>query len=329
MKKLKRLLITGADGFIGSHLTELAVYKGYKVTAMVQYNSNNYWGWLDNINCKNKIKIISGDIRDQKFCDEATKNIDVVIHLAALIAIPYSYKYPSSFVETNVLGTLNLCNASLKNKIKKFVHTSTSEVYGTPVYVPINEKHPLIPQSPYSATKIGADALALSFYYSFGLPLLIARPFNTYGPRQSARAVIPTIITQILNGKKMINLGNTSTKRDFNYVGDVCEAFLALIKASKTDGKTINIGAGKEYSIKEIFSMICKLTKSNSKLVYDKKRVRPEKSEVLRLLCDNRQLVKLTNYKSKTKILDGLQKTIKWFSDKKNLSLYKTDIYNL
>ena len=276
MKINNRILITGADGFIGSHLTELFFKKGYKVTAVVQYNSSNNWGWVEEINCKNKINVISGDIRDKEFCEYATKNIDIVIHLAALISIPYSYKYPSSFVETNIIGTLNLCNASLKNKIKKFIHTSTSEVYGTPIYTPIDEKHPLKPQSPYSATKIGADALALSFYHSFNLPVIIARPFNTYGPRQSARAVIPSIISQILSGKEKINIGDVSTTRDFNYVEDVCRAFLFLSRSKIFFGQTINIGSGKEYSIKNIFDNITKITKTKVFLKHDKERVRPK-----------------------------------------------------
>ena len=234
---MKKALITGADGFIGSHLTEMLVAQGYKVKALSQYNSFNNWGWLENVNCKNDIEILSGDIRDFNYCKLISKDVEVIFHLAALIAIPFSYVAPDSYVETNIKGTLNICQAALENKISRLIHTSTSEVYGTAQYVPIDEKHPLHAQSPYSATKIAADAMVTSFYNSFELPVTIARPFNTYGPRQSARAIIPTIITQIASGKKEIKLGDTSPTRDFSYVEDCCRGFVELAESKKTIGE--------------------------------------------------------------------------------------------
>ena len=240
---MSKVLVTGADGFIGSHLVEILVKKGEKVLALSQYNSFNDWGWLEDVNCLNDIEVVTGDIRDLHFCYKITKNIDVIYNLAALISIPYSYIVPYSFVETNIKGTLNICQASLDNGCEKVIHTSTSEVYGTAKYVPIDEKHPLQPQSPYSATKIGADSIALSYYYSFNLPVTIARPFNTYGPRQSARAVIPTIITQIASGSKKISLGNVNTTRDFNYVIDTCNGLFAIAQNNELIGETVNIGS--------------------------------------------------------------------------------------
>ena len=248
-RRLERVLVTGADGFIGSHLSELLFAQGYSVKALSQYNSFNHWGWLEDVECVNEIEILNGDIRDPHFCRNATKNVDIVFHLAALIAIPYSYVAPSSYVDTNVMGTLNICQAAVDNTVRRLIHVSTSEVYGTAQYVPIDEKHPLQPQSPYSASKIGADAVAMSFFSAFGLPLTIARPFNTYGPRQSARAVIPTIISQIANGKKQVKLGDVTPTRDFNYVADTCRGLLELARCGRAIGETVNIGSNFEISV--------------------------------------------------------------------------------
>jgi len=326
---LNKALVTGADGFIGSHLVELLASKGYRVSALSQYNSFNNWGWLENINCKDKIEILSGDIRDPHFCKEIVKNVDIIFHLAALIAIPYSYVAPNSYVDTNINGTLNICQAAKENGNIRVIHTSTSEVYGTAQYVPIDEKHPLQPQSPYSASKIAADAIAMSFYNSFELPVSIARPFNTYGPRQSARAVIPTIITQIANGMKEIKLGDVSPTRDFNYVEDICRGFLAIAENDQTIGETINIGSNSEISIGNTFDLIKELMKSDVRLVADKERIRPEKSEVFRLCCDNTKIKKLTGFNPQVDIKEGLQRTIKWFIQPKHLKKYKAQIYNV
>jgi len=251
----KEVLVTGADGFIGSHLTEMLVKKGAKVTALSQYNSFNNWGWLESSDCLNDIDVLTGDVRDPHYCKTITKNMDVVFHLAALIAIPYSYESPDSYIDTNIKGTLNICRAALDNECAKVVHVSTSEVYGTAQYVPIDEKHPLQPQSPYSASKIGADSIAMSFYSSFNLPLTIARPFNTYGPRQSARAIIPTIITQIINNAKQLNLGDLSPTRDFNYVKDICGGFIALAECGDAIGEVVNIGSNSEVSIQDFLKL--------------------------------------------------------------------------
>lgn len=325
----KKVFVTGADGFIGSHLVELLVSKGYSVKALAQYNSFNSWGWLEEASCLKDIEVVTGDIRDPFFCEKETQGIDVVFHLAALIAIPYSYQAPQSYVETNILGTLNLCQAALKNNVSKFIHTSTSEVYGTAQYVPINEKHPLQPQSPYSASKISADMMAMSFYNSFGLPLVTARPFNTYGPRQSARAVIPTMITQLAAGNKQIQLGDIIPTRDFNYVTDTCRGFLALAESDKTLGQTVNIGSNQEISIGDTFNLIQKIMKADAKIILDEQRIRPEKSEVQRLWCDNTLISELTGYKPEVSIEEGLKKSIDWFTHPKNLSKYKVNIYNV
>jgi NAD dependent epimerase/dehydratase len=255
---MQRILITGADGFIGSHLSEILLKKDSSVRALSQYNSFNSWGWLDTIPKNDNLEVVCGDIRDPHFCKEITKGIDIIFHLAALIAIPYSYIAPESYVDTNVKGTLNICQAAKDNSCQRLIHTSTSEVYGTAVYVPIDEKHPLQPQSPYSASKIGADQIALSFHLAFGLPVTIARPFNTYGPRQSARAVIPTIITQIAKGEKQIVLGDLSPTRDFNYVTDTCHGFIALADSQKTIGEVVNIGSGTETSVRDTLNLIKK-----------------------------------------------------------------------
>ena len=254
--RYKKALVTGADGFIGSHLVEMLVAQGYQVKALSQYNSFNFWGWLEDIDCLNQVEVVTGDIRDPHFCRNITKDVDVVFHLAALIAIPFSYVAPESYVSTNVTGTLNICQAAMDNGVSRVIHTSTSEVYGTAQYVPINEEHPLQPQSPYSASKIGADAMAMSYFNSFDLPLTIARPFNTYGPRQSARAVIPTIITQIADGAKEIKLGDVTPTRDFNYVADTCRGFIALAECDESMGKTINIGSNYEISVGDTLNLI-------------------------------------------------------------------------
>jgi NAD dependent epimerase/dehydratase len=325
----KKVLVTGADGFIGSHLVELLVEKGFEVRALSQYNSFNYWGWLEDVPSLNNIEVVSGDVRDPFFCNEITKGIDTIFHLAALIAIPYSYIAPQSYVETNVTGTLNICKAALANGVSRVIHTSTSEVYGTARYVPIDEKHPLQPQSPYSASKISADMMAMSFYNSFKLPLTTARPFNTYGPRQSARAVIPTIISQLAGGQKNIKLGDTAPTRDFNYVADTCRGFLALAESSETIGEVVNIGSNFEISIGDTFNLIKKIMNVDANFVVDEARIRPEKSEVHRLWCDNSLIKSLTNYSPKVGIEEGLTKTVEWFVKTDNLKKYKAHIYNV
>jgi NAD dependent epimerase/dehydratase len=324
-----KALVTGADGFIGSHLTEMLVAKGYQVKALSQYNSFNNWGWLEDVNCKSQIEIVTGDIRDPYFCKHIAKDVDIIFHLAALIAIPYSYVAPDSYVDTNIKGTLNICQAAKENGNIRVIHTSTSEVYGTAQYVPIDEKHPLQPQSPYSATKIAADAMAMSFYNTFKLPVTIARPFNTYGPRQSARAVIPTIITQIANGEKKIKLGDLTPTRDFNYVEDTCRGFIALAEQDKSIGETVNIGSNFEISIASTLDMIKELMNSDVKFITDEQRIRPDKSEVFRLWCDNSKIEKLTGFKPNTDIRKGLKKTIDWITKPDNLKNYKSEIYNV
>ena len=326
---MKKILVTGADGFIGSHLTEILSAKGYEVKALSQYNSFNNWGWLEQVNCKNDIEILSGDIRDSNYCKTITKDVEIIFHLAALIAIPFSYVAPDSYIETNVKGTLNICQAAKENGISRLIHTSTSEVYGTAQYVPIDEKHPLQPQSPYSATKIAADAMVMSFYNSFNLPVTIARPFNTYGPRQSARAVIPTIITQIASGKKEIKLGDPSPTRDFNYVEDCCRGFVMLAESKKTIGETVNIGSNTEISIRDTFNLIKELMSSDVTLINDEERKRPKKSEVFRLRCDNKRIKELVSYKPEVDIRNGLKKTINWITKPENLKMYKSEIYNV
>lgn len=327
---MKTCLVTGADGFIGSHLSEFLTQNGYEVRALTAYNSFNSWGWLDNSSYAKDMEIISGDIRDSYFCKKITKGVDCVFHLAALIAIPYSYEAPQSYIETNINGTANICLGALENNVSLVVHTSTSEVYGTAKYVPIDEKHPIQPQSPYSASKIGADAMAQSFYNAFNLPLITARPFNTYGPRQSARAVIPTIITQMLAGKKSIDLGDVTPTRDFNFVLDTVQGLYKLSKSGeKAIGKTINIGSNFEISVMNTFEKIKKITGSNCELVIDPKRMRPEKSEVFRLWCDNSLLKEITDFDPQYSIDQGLAETVKWFSEPSNLSKYKWNSYNV
>ncbi len=325
----KRVLVTGADGFIGSHLTQMLVQQGSRVKALSCYNSFNNWGWLDTLDCLDDIHVVSGDVRDPHFCRDLTKDIDIVFHLAALIAIPYSYTAPDSYVDTNVKGTLNICQAARENGVQKVIHTSTSEVYGTALYVPIDEKHPFQPQSPYSASKIGADQMAMSFFLSFKLPVVIARPFNTYGPRQSARAVIPAIVTQIASGCSEIRLGDVSPTRDFNYVLDTCKGFVELACADEAVGQVFNIGSGIEISVGDTLEMIKKIMDSDVRFVTDQQRLRPEDSEVFRLCCDNTKINRLTGFKPEYTLEKGLELTIDWFTDPRNLSQYKTAIYNV
>lgn len=324
-----RVLVTGADGFIGSHLTEMLVERGKKVRALCMYNSFNFWGWLDDSPVRERVEVVTGDVRDPHFCERITKDIDVVYNLAALIAIPYSYEAPDSYVDTNVKGALNICQAAMKNGCKQVIHTSTSEVYGTAQYVPIDEKHPLQPQSPYSATKIGADAMAMSFYHAFGLPVTIARPFNTYGPRQSARAIIPTVISQICAKRDRIAVGDLTPTRDFNFVEDTCGGFLALTGQERVIGETVNIGSGTEISIGDTISLIREIMKSDVEIVQEEQRARPSKSEVFRLCCDSTKLRELTGYQPKYDLRRGLEKTVDWFSQPENLRKYKPGIYNV
>lgn len=323
----RKCLVTGADGFIGSHLTEMLLNKGCQVKALSYYNSFNNWGWLEGIRHP-ELEVVIGDIRDAYFCRELLKGTEIVFHLAALIAIPFSYIAPGSYIETNVIGTYNICQAALVQGIKHIIHTSTSEVYGTALYVPIDEKHPFQPQSPYSASKIGADAIAMSFYHSFGLPLTIARPFNTYGPRQSARAVIPTIITQIASGKKEIKLGDLSPTRDFNFVLDICNGLVLLAESDKSIGQTVNIGSNTEISIADTLDLIKKIMNAEVKFTADSNRIRPSGSEVMRLCCDNSKIRALTGYRPSYDLKMGLQETIKWFTSSNNIGNYKSGIYN-
>jgi NAD dependent epimerase/dehydratase len=325
----QKILITGADGFIGSHLTELLVMQGYQVKALSQYNSFNNWGWLEDVDCLEEIEVLTGDVRDPHYCKHITKDVDIIFHLAALIAIPYSYIAPDSYVDTNIKGTLNICQAALENGCQKIIHTSTSEVYGTAQYVPIDENHPFQPQSPYSATKIAADMMALSFYNAFNLPVVVARPFNTYGPRQSARAVIPTIITQIAKGKKEIKLGDVSPTRDFNYVEDTCRGFLELADCEQAIGQTVNIGSNFEISVGDILNMIKEIMHSDVQFITEKQRLRPENSEVYRLWCDNSKIEELTGFRPDYTLREGLERTIDWITKPENLSKYKANLYNV
>ncbi len=324
-----KALVTGADGFIGSHLTEALLAAGYQVKALAQYNSFNFWGWLEDIPACPELEVVCGDIRDPHFCKSISKDVDIIFHLAALIAIPYSYVAPDSYIDTNVKGTLNICQSALENKVTRIICTSTSEVYGTAQYVPIDEKHPLQPQSPYSASKIGADAIAMSFHNAFKLPLTIARPFNTYGPRQSARAVIPTIITQIAAGVKEIRLGDVSPTRDFNYVADTCRGYLELAQCDKAVGEVVNIGSNFEVSILDTLKLIKEIMQSEVEFITEEQRIRPEGSEVFRLWCDNGKIKGLTGFEPKYSLRDGLEKTVEWFSRQENLAKYKTGVYNI
>jgi len=333
--KNKKILVTGADGFIGSHLTEELVRCGYDIRAFVYYNSFNSWGWLDHSEpeIKKNIEIFAGDIRDPHGVKQAMKGCDVVFHLAALIGIPYSYHSPDTYVDTNVKGTLNIVQAARELGVSKVLHTSTSEVYGTARFVPITEEHPLQGQSPYAASKIGADQIAMSFYLSFNTPVSIVRPFNTYGPRQSARAVIPTVITQIATGKKNIKLGALKPTRDFNYVKDTVNGFIAIAQSDKTIGEVINIGSNYEISIGETVNLIAELMKTKINLKTDTKRIRPKNSEVDRLWAENAKAKKLTNWKpsygKREGFKKGLQETIDWFINPDNLKQYKAGKYNI
>ena len=324
-----KILVTGAEGFIGSHLTELLVKEGYDVRAMVQYNSFNNWGWIDTFDeeIQNKLDIFLGDVRDPNGVRTAMEGVDAVFHLAALIAIPYSYHSPDMYVDTNIKGTLNILQAARDLNTKRILVTSTSEVYGTAQYVPIDEKHPYQGQSPYSATKIGADRLAESFYRSFSLPVTIVRPFNTYGPRQSARAVIPTIITQLLAGKTEIKLGSLTPTRDFNYVKDTARGFLEIYKSDKTIGEEINIATQREISIGELANELIRQINPEAKIICDEQRVRPEKSEVNRLLGCNEKIKRLTSWAPQYTFEEGLAETIEFLRN--NLDKYKVDIYNV
>lgn len=325
---MKNVAVTGADGFIGSHLTEALLAEGYRVRALAQYNSFNNWGWLEGISHPN-LEIITGDVRDPNFCREFVKQQDMVFHLAALIAIPYSYVAPDSYVDTNVKGTLNICQACRDAGIERLLVTSTSEVYGTARYVPIDENHPRQPQSPYSASKIGADAIAMSFYNAFELPLTIVRPFNTYGPRQSARAIIPTIISQIAAGERKIKVGDLSPTRDFNFVSDTARGFIEIARSPLTIGQEVNIATGTEISMQDTLSTISRLMDADVEWVRDPARIRPAGSEVFRLCGDNTKIKELTDWKPSVGIDEGLSATIEWFTDPGNLSRYKTNIYNV
>jgi len=329
--KNEKVLVTGADGFIGSHLVEALFKEGYQVKAFVYYNSFNSWGWLDTFpeEIIKNIEIFAGDIRDPHGVRQAMQGCDVVFHLAALISIPYSYHSPDMYIDTNVKGTLNIVQAARELGISKVIHTSTSEVYGTARFVPITEDHPLQGQSPYSASKIGADQIAMSFYHAFNTPVSIVRPFNTYGPRQSSRAIIPTIITQIACGKNELKLGDLTPTRDLTYVEDMCRGLIALAESDGAVGEVVNIGSNHEISMGDVANLIKELMDSDIEVVKEKERVRPEKSEVFRLCCDNTKIRKLTGFEPKHSLREGLEKTIAWFTIPDNLRQYKTDIYNV
>lgn len=326
-RDIRHALVTGADGFIGSHLVDLLLSRGIRVRALCQYNSFNNWGWLDGRRDQG-LEIVCGDVRDAAFCRHAVQGVDTVFHLAALIAIPYSYEAPGSYVDTNVTGTLNMCQAAKDFGVGRLIVTSTSEVYGTALYVPIDEKHPRQPQSPYSATKIGADAIAKSFYNAFGLPVVLARPFNTYGPRQSARAIIPTIIAQIAAGNRQIKVGDLRPTRDFNYVEDTCRGFLALAMADGIEGEEVNIATATEISMADTFKTIAEVMGADVEFVVDPARIRPSKSEVFRLCGDNTKITSLTDWRPQVSFAEGIGRTARWFTEPANLARYKADIYN-
>lgn len=321
-------LVTGADGFIGSHLTEALLARGYRVRALAQYNSFNDWGWLEAVVPSGRLEIVCGDVRDPDFCREICRGMDYVFHLAALIAIPYSYMAPDSYVDTNVKGTLNILQGSRDAGVRRVVVTSTSEVYGTARQVPIPESHPRQPQSPYSATKIAADAMALSFYNAFDLPVTVARPFNTYGPRQSARAFIPTVISQIAAGRKQIKLGNLAPTRDFNFVADTARGFIALAETEGLEGREINIATGTEISMGDTARVIAEVMGADIEVVADADRFRPGKSEVERLCGDNTLITSLTDWRPEVDFRSGIARTVEWFSSPANIKNYKADIYN-
>lgn len=324
---MKNVVVTGADGFIGSHLTEALLKEGCNVKALAQYNSFNNWGWLEEASDPN-LTVVTGDVRDPDFCRSLVEGADTVFHLAALIAIPYSYMAPDSYVDTNVKGTLNICQAAKAAGTSRLLVTSTSEVYGTARYVPIDESHPKQPQSPYSATKIGADAIALSFHNAFGLNVSVVRPFNTYGPRQSARAIIPTIITQIASGMREIKVGDLSPTRDFNYVEDTCRGFIAIAKCNEAAGEEINIATQREVSMQTTLETIASLMGADVKWVTDPERLRPAGSEVFRLLGSNEKIKRLTGWQPQVTLEEGLRRTIHWFCHDNNLKNCKPNIYN-
>jgi NAD dependent epimerase/dehydratase len=327
----KKILVTGADGFIGSHLVEMLVSEGYKVKAFVYYNSFNSWGWLDNLSKEmlDKIEIFSGDIRDPNGVREAMKGCDIVFHLAALIAIPFSYHSPDSYIDTNVKGTLNIVQAAKDFQLERVLVTSTSEVYGTAQYIPIDERHPRQPQSPYSASKIGADCIAESFYRSFDVPVTIVRPFNTFGPRQSARAIIPTIITQLLNGVEVLKLGDLSPTRDLLFVKDTVRGFIEIAKSDELIGHDCNIASQSEISIAELAKELIRQINPAASIQEDAQRIRPQKSEVFRLYGSNEKIMKYTNWKMNYSFEQGLAETITWFKDPENLKKYKHEVYNI
>lgn len=325
---VRQVLVTGADGFIGSHLTEALLARGYRVRALAQYNSFNNWGWLEEIAPREGLEVVCGDVRDPDFCRELCRGMDTVYHLAALIAIPFSYQAPDSYVDTNIKGTLNMLQGARDAAVRRIVVTSTSEVYGTAREVPIPETHPRQPQSPYSATKIAADAMAKSFYNAFDLPVVIARPFNTYGPRQSARAFIPTVITQIAAGKRRIMLGDLRPTRDFNYVTDTARGFITLAETPGIEGREINIATSTEISMGETAATIAREMGVEIEIVTDPQRLRPAKSEVERLCGDNRLISELTDWRPEVSFDEGIRRTIGWFTTGDRLKGYKTDIYN-
>jgi len=324
---MKKVLVTGAAGFIGSHLVERCIENGYAVKAFVRYNSKNNWGWLENSKVKNEIEVVTGDIRDYDSVYSSTEGCEAVFHLAALIGIPYSYVSPLAYIKTNIEGTYNILQAGKERNLEHIIITSTSETYGTAQQVPINEDHPLVGQSPYSASKIAADQIALSYHKSFGMPVKIARPFNTYGPRQSARAIIPTIISQILNGKTELNLGNTKPTRDLTFVQDTVSGFIEIFNCKDLIGSVTNIGMNEEISIGDLANSLAELLGINISINEDKQRVRPENSEVERLRCDNKKIMKYTDWKPKYDLTKGLIETISWI--KNNLEIYKHYIYNV
>ena len=327
--KNKEILVTGGCGFIGSHLVEMLVKNGNKVICFDRYNPNNHWGWLENSDVKDDIEVILGDIRDFDSVYDALKGVELVFHLAALIGIPYSYVSPLAYIRTNIEGTYNVLESARLLNTDQIVTTSTSETYGTAQYVPIDEAHPLVGQSPYAATKISADQIAFSYFRSFDLPVKIARPFNTYGPRQSSRAIIPTIITQILEGKGEMRIGNTSPTRDLTYVVDTCRAFIEIAKQSEFKGNVVNIGTNSEISIQDLITKIEKISGRKVKTVLDKERIRPEKSEVERLISSNEKILSKTNWKPEISLEEGLTKTFQWFEKINIKSLYKPDRYNV
>ncbi|MBX5162270.1 MULTISPECIES: NAD-dependent 4,6-dehydratase LegB [unclassified Rhizobium] len=326
---MKRALVTGADGFIGSHLIETLVRSGVEVRALCQYNSFSSWGWLDQSEYRGQFEVILGDVRDPAQMRSVAKGVDTIFHLAALIAIPYSYQAPSSYIDTNVHGTLNVLQGALDAGVGRVIQTSTSEVYGTARFVPISESHPLQAQSPYSASKIGADAIAYSYHSSFDLPVTIARPFNTFGPRQSARAVIPTVISQLLSGRTTLKLGALSPTRDFNFVQDTCDGFLALAASDEAVGQTVNVGSGSEISIGDTVQLIADIIGVSVEIECDEQRLRPANSEVERLCCDNSLIKSLTGFSPRYSLEDGLKATIEWLRQPQNLARYKADIFNV